>query len=77
LEIGLNLQSGWNLGGPMVTPDKSAKVIAWSQFQVQGPANLAVTLPKPKLRENFYLEPDTVHGMKYLEAIRDVFRGGL
>jgi len=25
--------------------------------------------------EGSYLEPDTVHGMKYLEAIRDVFRG--
>ena len=25
LEIGLNLQSGWNLGGPMVTPDRAAK----------------------------------------------------
>jgi hypothetical protein len=24
--------------------------------------------------EGSYLEPDTVHGMKYLEAVRDVFR---
>jgi hypothetical protein len=54
LEIGLNLQSGWNLGGPLVTPDRSAKLVAWSQLQVQGPANLAVALPKPKARENFY-----------------------
>jgi hypothetical protein len=23
--------------------------------------------------EGSYIEPDTVHGMKYLEAIRDVF----
>ena len=23
--------------------------------------------------EGSYLEPDTVHGMKYLEAVRDVF----
>ena len=51
LEIGLNIQSGWNLGGPMVTPDKAAKMIAWSQFQARGPANLAVALPKPKARE--------------------------
>jgi hypothetical protein len=54
LEMGLNLQSGWNLGGPMVTPDKAAKVIAWSQLQVAGPTNLAVALPKPKARGNFY-----------------------
>jgi len=58
LEIGLNLQSGWNLGGPMVTPDRAAKIIAWSQFQVQGPTNLAVALPKPKgrfYRDSFLL----------------------
>ena len=54
LEIGLNLQSGWNLGGPLVTPERSAKLVTWSQLQVQGPANLAVALPKPKARENFY-----------------------
>jgi hypothetical protein len=38
LEIGLNLQSGWNLGGPMVTPDKAAKIVAWSQLPVPAPA---------------------------------------
>ncbi len=54
LEIGLNLQSGWNLGGPLVTPEKSAKLVTWSQLQVQGPANLAVALPKPQAREDFY-----------------------
>lgn len=54
LEIGLNLQSGWNLGGPLVTPERAAKVVAWSQFVVQGPTNVAVTLPKPKAREDFY-----------------------
>ena len=27
--------------------------------------------------EGSYLEPDTVNGMKYLEAVRDVFRGGV
>ena len=37
----------------MVTPDKAAKIIAWSQLQVQGPTNLAVALPKPKAA-NFY-----------------------
>ncbi len=51
LEIALNLQSGWNLGGPLVTPDKSAKVIAWSQTQVKGPTNFADVLPKPAQRD--------------------------
>ena len=54
LEIGLNLQSGWNLGGPMITPEKSAKLITWSQLEVNGPADLTVALPQPQARENFY-----------------------
>lgn len=54
LEIGLNLQSGWNLGGPVVTPEKSAKIIAWSELPVHGPADLAVALPKPQTRTDFF-----------------------
>lgn len=54
LEIGLNLQSGWNLGGPLVTPARAAKVITWSQHQAQGPADLAVTLRKPRMLGDFY-----------------------
>lgn len=50
LEIGMNLQSGWNLGGPMVPPEKATKAVAWSQFQVRGPTNLSVVLPKPAQR---------------------------
>ena len=29
LEMSLNLQSGWNLGGPMVTADDAAKKLVW------------------------------------------------
>ena len=54
LEIGLSLQSGWNLGGPMVTPEKAAKIVTWSQLQVDGPTNLAVKLPAPPATEQFY-----------------------
>jgi hypothetical protein len=54
LEIGLNLQSGWNLGGPMVTPERATKIITWSQLRVQGPARLAVVLPQPPIRQRFY-----------------------
>ena len=55
LEIGLNIQSGWNLGGPLVTPEKAAKIITWSQLQVQGPNNLAVVLPQAnRINGNFY-----------------------
>jgi len=55
LEIGLSIQSGWNLGGPLVTAEKAAKIITWSQLQVQGPTNLAVALPKPqRINGDFY-----------------------
>ncbi len=54
LEIGLNLQSGWNLGGPLVTPDKATKLITWSQLRVQGPTRLSIVLPQPPTRQRFY-----------------------
>jgi len=55
LEMGLSIQSGWNLGGPLVTPEKAAKIMKWSQLQVQGPTNVAVVLPNAKrINGNFY-----------------------
>ena len=29
LQLGLNLQSGWTLGGPIVTPENATKAITW------------------------------------------------
>ena len=37
LEMSLNIQSGWNLGGPMVTADDAAKKLVWSEARVRGP----------------------------------------
>ena len=37
LEMSLNIQSGWNLGGPMVTADDAAKKLVWSETPVTGP----------------------------------------
>ena len=31
LEMSLNIQSGWNLGGPMVKADDAAKKLVWSE----------------------------------------------
>ncbi|HZI31174.1 MAG TPA: glycosyl hydrolase, partial [Candidatus Binatia bacterium] len=39
LTIGLNIQSGWNLGGPMVTGEDAAKQYVWSELRVAGGAN--------------------------------------
>ncbi len=54
LEISLNIQSGWNLGGPMVTPDDAAKKLTWSEARVTGPTNFNAALTAPKSRENYY-----------------------
>jgi len=56
LEIGLNITSGWNTGGPMVTPDKAAKLVTWSATSVIGPAPVNETLPVPELRDGFYCD---------------------
>jgi alpha-L-rhamnosidase len=59
LEIGLNITSGWNTGGPLVTPDKAAKLVTWSAIRVKGPEHVDQPLPQPESREGFY-EPSFV-----------------
>jgi hypothetical protein len=54
LEIDLNIQSGWNLGGPMVTADDAAKQLCWSELRVGGPTNIDAFLPRPENRDNYY-----------------------
>src|SRR5207249_1434269 len=56
LEMSLNIQSGWNLGGPMIAAEDSAKKLVWSELVVQGPTNFATALPAPKARDNYYRE---------------------
>jgi len=50
----LNIQSGWNLGGPPVTADDAAKKLVWSEVVVEGPTNLSVQLPEPRQRDGYY-----------------------
>jgi hypothetical protein len=47
LEISLNIESGWNLGGPDVTPEEGAKLLTWSRVTVKGPAEVRLDLPRP------------------------------
>ncbi len=54
LVMSLNIQSGWNLGGPMVAPDDAAKKLTWSETRVTGPTNFDQALPAPKSRDNYY-----------------------
>ena len=43
LEMSLNIQSGWNLGGPVVKAEDAAKKLVWSETKIQGPAGAALT----------------------------------
>ena len=54
LEMSLNIQSGWNLGGPMVTAEDAPKKLTWSELRVTGGTNFAGKLPVPARSENFY-----------------------
>jgi len=54
LELGLSIQSGWNLGGPNVTPDFAAKQLTWSEITIEGPTQYEQKLPLPKNRSNYY-----------------------
>ncbi|HNQ90122.1 MAG TPA: glycosyl hydrolase [Verrucomicrobiota bacterium] len=54
LELSLNIQSGWNLGGPMVTAEDAAKKLVWTETETAGPARFNGTLPKPRFRDDFY-----------------------
>jgi len=53
LELGFNIQSGWNLGGPTVTPEHAAKKIVWHEQEVEGGQRIQEQLPEPRNR-NYY-----------------------
>jgi hypothetical protein len=54
LEISLNVLSGWNLGGPMVTPDDTVKKVIWSEIALDSTNQLEAPLPSPKANDDFY-----------------------
>ena len=53
LEIGFNIQSGWNLGGPYVTPQYAAKQFTYTEVQVTGGKTIVSQLPQPKTYKGF------------------------
>jgi hypothetical protein len=54
LEISLNIQSGWNLGGPVVPAEDATKKLVWSELRVSGPAIFRQKLPQPASRDGYY-----------------------
>src|SRR5204862_3603290 len=47
IELSVNVQSGWNPGGPTITPELALKKIVYSELTVEGGHNIKVTLPQP------------------------------
>ncbi|HEU5071718.1 MAG TPA: glycosyl hydrolase [Verrucomicrobiae bacterium] len=54
LEMSLNIQSGWNLGGPMVKADDAPKKLVWTERIVSGAQSFAAKLEQPKARDGYY-----------------------
>ena len=54
LEMGFNIQSGWNLGGPRVTPEFTAKQITFSETKISGNKKVKLKLKLPETRRDFY-----------------------
>ena len=53
LELSLNIQSGWNLGGPKVTAQEATQTLVWSKTEVRGPTSFKEMLPSPRFRDFF------------------------
>ena len=54
LVMSVNIQSGWNLGGPPVGPEDAAKKLTWSVLRVKGPRKFEGKLPPPPRRDGYY-----------------------
>lgn len=54
LVMSMSIQSGWNLGGPDITPAETAKKVVFSEIQVDGPVKIQQALPEPKSIYNYY-----------------------
>ncbi len=55
LGFGMAAGDGWTqLGGPWITEEESMQVITWSEKTVEGPAPLAVQLPPPSTRRDYF-----------------------
>lgn len=54
LEIGFNIQSGWNLGGPCITPQFAAKQLTFNKCLIKGGKQISMEIPQPSTRKDFY-----------------------
>ncbi|MBT8044542.1 MAG: glycoside hydrolase, partial [Verrucomicrobiae bacterium] len=54
LELSLNLQSGWNLGGPSVTAAEAPQRLVFSKLEVKGGKTIHLTIKKPTTKDQHY-----------------------
>jgi hypothetical protein len=54
LELSLNIQSGWNLGGPTVSAEDAPKKLVWTERRIKGGQDFAGKLEAVKGRDGFY-----------------------
>lgn len=76
IEISLNNGSGWNAGGPWVTPELNSKKIIWNESIFNGPKKINLQLPIPDGVLNYngkdYWKPIRVIALKLDESANDV-----
>ncbi len=54
LEITLNIMSGWNLGGPTVTPEDAAKLLTFHRATIDGGKQFDLAIAQPPSKNGFY-----------------------
>jgi hypothetical protein len=76
MEISLNMGSGWNAGGPWVTPEFASKKVIWSETIVKGPITIQQQLPLPvgilTYEGQNYWTPVTVLALKLAPNFSDI-----
>lgn len=56
LEMGFNIQSGWNLGGPSVLPEESSKRVTYTSTVIEGGKAVELALTKPEEKGGYYAD---------------------
>jgi hypothetical protein len=50
IELSVNVQSGWNPGGPTITPDLALKKLVYSETKIEGGKRVEIKLPQPETK---------------------------
>lgn len=50
IELSVNIQSGWNPGGPTITPEYAMKKIVWTEVDVAGGKKIKMKLTQPEFK---------------------------